>query len=279
MIRTHRLIAVAALLSLGACDGSQLDPDPAGGEFKSQVNLAPLLPANADPVGIAVSPEGKRYVLDRNSGLYELGAGTARLVYDTPDSLEVTDVVALGSDRFAVTAVNDGYMLDLHNQSFSSYFCYLPADMPTGPGGTPTVVPSVSQTLRSQGIEVQERTESVAFNPVTLQLFAQPQTIRLDTGEVAGSELFTFAESGGQPIAVITMPELRFIAGGMVAVDGVRLLLGRGNAIYEMTGSPTPGPNMVRQLADGTINIAGLALDTDGDLLVLDRAGRRLLEM
>jgi hypothetical protein len=279
MTRTSTWIAAAALVSLGGCGGTQLDPNPAGGEFKSQINLAPLLPANADLVGIAVSPEGKRYVLDRNSGLYELGVGAARFVYDTPDSLEVTDVVALGSDRFAVTAVNDGYMLDLHNQTFSSYFCYLPGDLPADPSGTPTVIPSVSQMLRSQGIEVQERTESVAFNPLTLQLFAQPQTIIVDTGEVAGSELFTFAEAGGQPIAVITMPELRFIAGGMAAVDGVRLLLGRGNAIYEMTGGPTPGPSMVKQLADGTIDISGLALDADGDLLLLDRAGRRLLEM
>lgn len=38
-------------------------------------------------------------------------------------------------------------------------------------------------------------------------------------------------------------------------------------------------PSLLKQLGDKTINISGLALDTDGDLLVLDRASRRLLEM
>lgn len=109
------------------------------GEFKSQINLAPLLPADADVVGVAMSPEGKRYILDRNSGLYELDASGARLVYITPDSIETTDVVALGFDRFAVTAVNDGFLLDLHNQSFERYFCYLPGDFVGVPGTTPTV--------------------------------------------------------------------------------------------------------------------------------------------
>ena len=39
------------------------------------------------------------------------------------------------------------------------------------------------------------------------------------------------------------------------------------------------GLTLRTQLKDTTIDISGLALDTDGDLLVLDRAGRRLLEM
>ena len=131
--------------------------------------------------------------------------------------------------------------------------------------------------LRSAGIEVKERTESVAFNRDTLQLFAQPQTIRLDTGEVVGSELFIFSDGGGQPIAVQSMTTSSFIAGGMVAVDGTRLLMGQGSQIFEMDQSA--GPTLRTQLKDTTIDISGLALDTDGDLLVLDRAGRRLLEM
>jgi hypothetical protein len=43
---------------------------------------------------------------------------------------------------------------------------------------------------------VKQRTESVAFNPNTRQLFAQPRTIRTDTGSVEGSEVFVFAEAG-----------------------------------------------------------------------------------
>ena len=141
-----------------------------------------------------------------------------------------------------MTAVNDGYMLDLHNKTLASYFCYFPAvpDPNGDPGGT-VVPPSVSQTLRSQGIAVKERTESVAFSPENLQLYAQPQTIRVDTGEVMGSELFVFSDGGGQPIQVRGMPRPSFIAGGMVAVDGgLRLILGARNELYAM--DPNAGP-------------------------------------
>jgi len=279
--------AAAALLGIGACGTPDPPPqDPPASPFKSAIDLAPMLPPSADVVGVAVAPEGQRYVLDRNSGLYEIDAAGARSIFSTSDMAyaislsavgELTDVVALGSERFAITAVNDGYMLDLHNETLTSYFCYLPAlpDPNGDPGGGSVVPPSVSQTLRSQGIEVEERTESVAFSPDNLLLYAQPQTIRVDTGQVMGSELFVFSDGGGQPIQVQGMPSPSFIAGGMVAVDrGARLLLGIRNEIFAL--DPGTGPTRIRQF-DPSIDISGLALDTNGDLLVLDRAGRRLL--
>lgn len=273
MLRAAGWVAIAGLLMAGAC-GTSEPPKTGDSDFKSQINLAAMLPPTADVVGVTVSPEGKGYVLDRVSGLYLLEDVTrATLVFAAPAGIELTDVVALGGERFAVTAENDGFMIDVHNQSFTSYFCYLPAIDPSTVGP-----PSVSQALRDAGVEVKERTESVAFNHNTLQLFAQPRTTRLDTGEVVGSELFIFSDGGGQPIAVRSMPSLSFVAGGMVAVDGARLLLGQGNQIYEIDDQGV-GPSLRTQLADSTINISGLALDTDGDLLVLDRANRRLLEM
>ena len=279
-------VAATALLALGACGAPEPPPaDTPAGVFKYAIDLAPMLPPSADVVGIAVTPEGQRYLLDRNSGLYEIAAAGARRVFSTSDAAyahlsgigELTDVVALGSERFAMTAVNDGYVLDLHSQTAGSYFCYLPAlPDPTGdPGGGPVVPPSVSQTLRNQGIDVQERTESIAFSPDNQQLYAQPQTIRVDTGEIMGSELFVFSDGGGQPIQVWGMPSASFIAGGMVAVDrGLRLVLGTRNELYAMDSGT--GPTRIRQF-DPSIDISGLALDTNGDLLVLDRAGRRLL--
>jgi hypothetical protein len=271
MLRVAGWVAIAGLLMAGACGTSE--PPPNTGDFKSEVNLAPLFPAGADLVGVTVSPEGKTYVLDRVSGLYVLEGSQATLVYATPTSVELTDVVALGGERFAAPAENDGYMIDVHNRTFTSYFCYVPSIDPgmSGP-------PSVSQVLRNAGIEVTERTESVAFSHDTLQLFAQPRTTRLDTGEVVGSELFIFSDGGGQPIAVRSMPSWSFNAGGMVAVGGVRLLLGQGSQIHEIVDANAV-PSLRQQLADTTIDISGLALDGDGDLLVLDRANRRLLKM
>ena len=278
MLRAAGWVAFAGVLTAGACGTSDLQPTPTPtGEFKSAINLAPLLPASADVVGVTVSPEGKTYVLDRVSGLYVLEGSRATLVFPAPTAIELTDVVALGGERFAVPAENDGFMIDVHNQSFSSYFCYLPSIDPATVD--PTVgPPSVSQALRTAGIDVKERTESVAFNADTLQLFAQPRTTRMDTGEVVGSELFIFSDGGGQPIAVQSMPSVSFVAGGMVAAAGMRLLLGQGSQIFDMSG-PGVAPSLRTQLADTTIDISGLALDTDGDLLVLDRANRRLLEM
>jgi hypothetical protein len=279
MLRAAGWVAIAGLLTAGACGTSEPAPTPTPmptGELKSALDLAPLLPANADVVGVTVSPEGKTYVLDRVSGLYVLEGSRATLVFAAPTSIELTDVVALGGERFAVPAENDGFMIDVHNQTFSSYFCYLPSIDPgtVDPGGPP----SVSQSLRIAGVEVAERTESIAFNHDTLQLFAQPRTTRMDTGEVVGSELFIFSDGGGQPIAVQPMPSVSFVAGGMVAAGGSRLLMGQGSVIYEMAGEGV-APSPRKLLADKTIDISGLALDADGDLLVLDRTNRRLLEM
>jgi hypothetical protein len=282
MRRSCLLMCLA--LSLGACAS-----DPArDAEFKSETPLGDPLPAAAELVGVAIAPEtGQRYVLDKHSGLYAVNGRATRLVFPTSDLVsrfglsaqpDFTDVVALGSDRFAVTAENDGYMLDLHNGSFSSYFCYLPALDPA-PGQQPpgvVIPPSVSQTLTAQGIPVKERTESVAYSPETLQLFAQPQTFRLDTGALAGSEIFTFNDSGGQPIAVRNVADPLFVAGGMSATPDQRLLMGMGNRIYVVTDSL--GPTEIRIL-EAAIRIGGMARDTDGDLVLLDVAGRRLLEI
>jgi hypothetical protein len=58
-------IATAALFAIGACGTSDAPPqDTPAGSFKSAIDLARLLPASADVVGVAVAPEGQRYVLD-----------------------------------------------------------------------------------------------------------------------------------------------------------------------------------------------------------------------
>ena len=78
--------------------------------------------------------------------------------------------------------------------------------------------------LRDHG---SQHTESVAYNPLTGNIFAQPQTRRLDLSDagVSGSELFVFDTSGGQPIDVIALADLQFWAGGMLAREN-QLFLG-----------------------------------------------------
>jgi len=273
------IVKLGLLLALGGCDaGSTSAGVPAP---SSAIELRALLPADANPVGVAITPAGKRYVLDQNSGLYRIDDGKSALVFNTSGlrDLQFTDVVALGETRFAVTAENDGFLLDLSTGSFSSYFCYLPSppQAGSGEGPSPAVTPvSVSQTLQLAGVSVSQRTEAVAFNPSTGQLFAQPRTTRLDTGSIAGSELFVFGQAGGEPIQVLPFSDLAFVAGGMATVSGDRLLLGSGSALYEagLDGSL----NRVQEL-DASLDISGMARAPDGALWLLDGKGRRLLEL
>src|SRR5262252_9828389 len=97
---------------------------------ESETSLRGLLPEDAVLVGVALAPDGKRYVLDRRSGLYELGESSATPVWTTLGSgdstwaiatglgllpIVLTDVVALDNERFAITAENDGFLLDLRD--------------------------------------------------------------------------------------------------------------------------------------------------------------------
>lgn len=288
-------MSALTLLSL-ACAGGERERDAMPGQAPEPyaqaqpleargggtLDLSPWFPDDSELVGVAVGARGERYILDQKTGLLRLGEdGTGELVLDTNNlerryglspRLVWTDVVGYGEDRFLITAENDGFLLDLWAGSFSSYFCYFP------PIDTQSVAPplSVSQQLGRQGIPVAQRTNSVAFNRDTGEIFAQPQTLRLDRADdgVAGSELFVFGSTGGQPVAVQPLSDLAFSAGGMFA-ERSRLILGFGSALYEIVGD---APQVVLELDDHVV-VTGLALAPNGSLLVLDGPNRQLLQL
>jgi hypothetical protein len=178
-----------------------------------------------------------------------------------------------GSPSFAVTAENDGFALTSGGSVLQSFFCYFPSSIESS---TIVAPQSVSQELRAQGVEIKELTHALAVHPVNGQIFAQPRTIRLDDGVVAGSEVFVFAPEGGQPIATWRFETLEFAAGGMAALDDAVLAFGYGSDVYLANGWGSP----VRRFAtlEG-VTIEGLAVAPNGDLLVLDGPGKRLLEI
>jgi len=260
---------------------------------RETVELASFFPENAELVGVAVDPSdgGTRYVLEARTGLYALSDTGAELVFDLQVSTvlsidgavgppeELTDV-AFDPSRsspdlpsFVLTAENDGYIAGLHNSLLNSYFCYFPRTS-SGPAVAPS---SISVGLRERGIDIKERTEAVTLSQLTGQIFAQPRTIRLDSGEIAGSELFVFEAFGGQPVNTRRFASLDFAAGGMAVLFDSLLSLGHGPDLYVSPGWESDARRF--GTLGGVQAITGMALDVDGHLLVLDGPGKRLVQI
>jgi hypothetical protein len=262
---------------------------------QASTDLAAFFPEDAQLVGVAIDPRqagNLPVVLEARTGLYQLGTAGAQLVFDLRASrvfggtgdgsppVELTDVAfdveraqQTGQQSFALTAENDGFALALPSTRLDSYFCYFPSRVQPLPGPAP----SLSQELREQGVAVVERTEAVALNPITSQIVAQPRTLLLDSGGVAGSELFVFDAAGGQPLGTWRLERSEFAAGGAAFLEQTYLTLGFGADLYFTGGW---GETVVRQLhLSGVERITGLATQPDGDLLVLDGPTRRLLEV
>ena len=124
---------------------------------------------------------------------------------------------------------------------------------------------------------VVERTDAVAINELTQQIAAQPRTLRIDDGSVAGSELFAFDAAGGTPIGTWRLDRTDFVAGGAAFFAQEALALGSGRDLYFTAGW---GEDVYRQLSlDGVTQITGLAARSNDDLLVLDGPSKRLYEV
>ena len=78
--------------------------------------------ADVTPVGLAIDTDGTRYIFDENAGLLRVdGASVVSVVGmdampdpgpTAPIKPPFTDIIAYAPHVFAVTALNDGYLLD-----------------------------------------------------------------------------------------------------------------------------------------------------------------------
>jgi hypothetical protein len=163
----------------------------------------------------------------------------------------VTDIVALGPDLFAVTALNDGFLLDTQAQTLTQHFCYLPGD----DGSTPRVIT--------------QRTDALAFDAAAQELWAQPRTFDA-AGVFQYAEVARYARATGQDLQWYGVSD-QIHATGAVFVPDHGLVLGQDQVLLAFD----PLLDQVSVLDDlsdyGIGSIDGLTFDAvSGVLVVVD---------
>jgi hypothetical protein len=278
----------AVLAAFGCSQGTEVRSDESA-ELAPSVETpeTPVqLPAEGELVGVAVDHDAQqRFVLDQSGKFYQVDSAAPVLVFDASGQTDelgnpavFTDAVSLGGYRFALTAQNTGFLLDLSASTIEVYFCYLPSIEPTEPGAAPVPTFSLTQQLLQAGISATQRTESVGYNATLGALYAQPQTFTDDWATLVGSEVFMFDLTGGEPIAWLQI-DTQFIAGGMIAQDDGTLVFGRGRELFLQSAGAQPAFIGDLSSTAPTLDVRGMAVDLDGTWLLLDGPGRRLLNM
>lgn len=225
-------------------------------------------------VGVTVDPNtGARYLLDADRGLFELTDSGVSLVVDlsvlVPSdralSSAFTDVAALGGNRFAMTAANDGFLLDLEQETFESYFCYVPGEIVDEFAPMPIV----------------QLTRSLTYDPKSNLLFAQPQTFGNDTtGEVLRSQIGQFLLSGGEGFGWMEIEDTEFLAGGIATMEGNRLVLGKGSKLHPYGMTELAFDDPIDLSAHGITAIdAMVRIPETNRLLVVDAISDELVEI
>lgn len=260
---TARCLPALCFTFLAAACGDTEPSEPVAARVDLRTAFAA---ADASPVGVAIDADGARLVLDEQAGLYRIAPdGQATLVRSlaalpdpgVPIRPPFTDVVALGEGRFALTAIGDGFLLDLPADTMRQYFCY-------EPGGFPE--------------EQEQRTSAIAYDATAGRLYAQPRTFDGD-GNFLRTEVASYDSATG---ADLTWRALQgeFSAGGMVALGGDALLLGAGRELHRYDGTTfvlSPIENLGRF---GVTSIDGLAIDPIAHtLVVVDRSADELIEI
>jgi hypothetical protein len=169
----------------------------------------------------------------------------------------ITDVLAIGPNQFAITAIGDGYRLDVAAMTLAQYFCYLPDETP---------------------VSWRQRTDAIAFDPVSNRLFAQPVTRDLN-GTFIKSEIAGYDFASGVDLEWHQVDN-DVAATGMVFVPGTGLVLGQGSRLthYDLATETTTEVANLAQF--GVRSIDGLAVDaTAGTLVVVDKETDKLVDI
>lgn len=240
-------------------------PEPSDGlAIASTVSLAEDI---GDATGVWITPDtGRVGVVGAWSGLFELKEGAWTSLASASDLLDstgatgpFTDAAALSGDRFAVTVPSDGLLFDASTHETQQHFCYEPGDS-------------------GLWIEQSQVTHSLTYDPVTDQLFANPQTF--EGSFVLSSELGVFHAESGTPVQWYGLPDSGIVASGL-AVSGTGVfLLSIGDSLYSYDVKNQDLVPLVDLGTLGVQSIAGLAIHPKTDSLwVVDDGARSLIEL
>jgi len=253
-MKTGLAIGVFALLT--GCAEEERPESPL-----SRLDLRAAMQTTEDlrPVGLAIAPDGQRFVFEETAGLYRLDGAVAVPVVPmsampdpgptAPLQLPFTDLVAIAPNLFALTAIGDGFLLDTAAMTLQQHFCYLP-------DGTP--------------VSLTQRTDGIAYDAANQRLYAQPVTYDaagvFQYAQVAGYERATGVDvewyTAGNDVA----------ATGMIAIPDVGLVLGQGSRLsrFDVTTSQSIPLDDLHRF--GVRSIDGLAIDAAaGTLVVVDQ--------
>jgi hypothetical protein len=226
----------------------------------TELSLRDAMQTTADvrPVGLAIAPDGQRFVFDEVAGLVRLDGDRAVTVVpmaQLPDpgptaalKPPVTDLVALAPGLFALTAIGDGFLLDTSAMTLSQHFCYVPDGLP----------PDLTQ-----------RTDAIAFDGARQRLYAQPITYN-ESGVFLSSQLASYDRATGDLLEWhITTPDIAATA--MVVLPDGDLILAQGARLSRFEVA-TKNAALLDDLGRfGVLSIDGLAIDLAlGTLVVVD---------
>jgi len=254
-----RGIAIALFAVLTGCADESPDIQPEAPAASLDLRAAMQTTSDITPVGLAIAPDGKRFIFEESAGLYRLDGEVAVPVVrmaempnpgpTAPITLPFTDLVALGPNLFALTAIGDGFLLDTAAMTLQQHFCYLP-------DGTP--------------VSLIQRTDAMTYDAVAQKLYAQPVTYDaagvFQYSQVAGYERATGLDVAWYAAAADVA------ATGMIVLPDVGLVLGQGSKLTRFdtaTSTSIPVDDLARF---GVRSIDGLALDAAaGTLVVVDK--------
>lgn len=258
---------IVSSLLFAACSGGDT-PDkeePRIVDLRSEMGVS-----DVDVVGVTVSPDtDTRYLLDSERGIFELSTdGTATLFlaledFPGPDqSLRsaFTDIASIGANRFVLTALGEGYLLDLNTQTLVRHFCYEPGFLPDE--------------------ERYQLTRSVTFDVRTGQIYAQPQTISQIDDSILASSIGRFDQTNGAEQLWFELSDPNYIAGALTVRTNGDLLLGSDANLRTFDVSGAKWGATVSLAAYGVSEITGMTIDPSTDtLLVIDGNSDELIEL